>query len=204
MKRRSVYGRTRKKVAERLRKKQEEREAGSPIYDERLTVGGYLDHWVTTVLPHRVANETLSNSTYHSYADTVRIDLKPAVGHLRLTELKAAHIDRLIASKRCDYSASSLRIMRTTLRKALRDGYKADRVPLSALNAIEHSEPIEVNRRARAYLSQRDARSLLEQTKGDRLEALYVLLLSLGLRRGEALGLYWSDINFEKKTVTIQ
>lgn len=204
VKRRSIYGRTRKEVADKLRQKQSERDASTVIYDERLTVGAFLDHWVNTILPHRVANGTLSNSTFYSYADSVRLHLKPALGHLRLRELRAAHIDKLIAARRGAYSANTLRIMRTTLRKALRDGYKSQLVPLSARDAIDLSEPVEVNKRARLFLDRDESRVLLEQISGDRLKALYFVLLSMGLRRGEALGLYWSDINVESQTLTIQ
>jgi integrase len=38
---------------------------------------------------------------------------------------------------------------------------------------------------------------------GDPLEALYVTTLGLGLRRGEVLGLRWSDIKLSARTVTV-
>jgi integrase len=40
-------------------------------------------------------------------------------------------------------------------------------------------------------------KTLLEATRGDRLEALYVLALTTGLRQGELLGLKWEDIDLE-------
>jgi integrase len=39
-----------------------------------------------------------------------------------------------------------------------------------------------------------EARALLDAVRGDRLEALYLVLLTAGLRRGEALGLRWIDL----------
>ena len=36
---------------------------------------------------------------------------------------------------------------------------------------------------------------LLEAAKGDRLEALYILAVTTGLRQGELLGLHWDDID---------
>ena len=48
-----------------------------------------------------------------------------------------------------------------------------------------------------------EARRLLIQVKGDRNEALYVLTLSLGLRRGEVLALKWSDLDLAYRTVRI-
>lgn len=97
-----------------------------------------------------------------------------------------ADVDAFVASKREGYSANSLRLMRSTLRKALAD---AERNGLVARNAVALREPIHVSLRAAEWLDEKKARSLLKQVKGDRLEALYIVCLSLGLRRGEALGL---------------
>ena len=45
---------------------------------------------------------------------------------------------------------------------------------------------------------------MVSALKGDRLEALYTLTLTLGLRQGEALGLRWSDVDFEASTITVE
>jgi integrase len=47
------------------------------------------------------------------------------------------------------------------------------------------------------------ARSFFETIKGDRLEAFFAVALSPGLRRGEALGLRWIDIDFESRTLHV-
>jgi integrase len=45
---------------------------------------------------------------------------------------------------------------------------------------------------------------LLEAARGDRLEALYVLAIHTGMRRGELLGLKWGDVDLENATVTVR
>jgi integrase len=45
---------------------------------------------------------------------------------------------------------------------------------------------------------------LLNEVRGDRLEALYVLAVTTGMRRGELLGLKWSDIDLENATVSVR
>lgn len=52
-------------------------------------------------------------------------------------------------------------------------------------------------------LSPEQARAFLDAAKGERLEALYTVALSLGLRMGEALGLRWQDIDFERRVLTV-
>jgi len=45
-------------------------------------------------------------------------------------------------------------------------------------------------------MGQDEVRVFLETIKGDRLEVLFLVALSLGLRRGELLGLRWQDVDF--------
>ena len=52
-------------------------------------------------------------------------------------------------------------------------------------------------------LTPEQARSLLQAASGERLEAAFVVMLSLGLRRGEVFGLRWTDIDFESKVITV-
>ena len=78
-------------------------------------------------------------------------------------------MDPLIAAKRADgYSSNSLRLIRSTLRKALQDAMKTG---LVSRNVVALSEPIHVTRHAPQWLSKQDARNLLQEVSGDRLEA---------------------------------
>jgi integrase len=52
-------------------------------------------------------------------------------------------------------------------------------------------------------LTPEQARALLSAVRGDRLEALYRVALSLGLRRGEVLALRWEDINFDRQELCV-
>ncbi len=204
----SVYGRTRNDVAQKLRQQQQRQDSGELLLDERMTLTDWLTHWVDDVLPTRVANATLSDSTRDSYAEMVRLHLIPVLGRHRLTKLQAAHIDKFIATKRTMrkadgsplYKANTLRLMRTTLRKAINDAVKSGRLNR---NVVDASEPINVPRRAQQFLTVDESRRLLSAVEGDRLSALYVLLLSLGLRKGEALALRWSDVDLTAGTVSI-
>jgi len=49
-----------------------------------------------------------------------------------------------------------------------------------------------------------ESRGLLGTTRGDRLEALYVLALTTSMRQGELLGLHWPDIDMEQGKLHIR
>lgn len=61
-----------------------------------------------------------------------------------------------------------------------------------------------LTRREIQPLDTEQARRLLAAVRGDRLEALYTVALALGLRRGEAMGLKWDDIDFATSTLDVQ
>ena len=53
-------------------------------------------------------------------------------------------------------------------------------------------------------LSRDQVNALLEVAPDDTSRALYALAATTGLRRGELLGLKWTDVNFEKAQLTVQ
>jgi integrase len=58
--------------------------------------------------------------------------------------------------------------------------------------------------RIRRETRQEQVRVLLDAVNGDRLEALYVLAVTIGLRQGELLGLKWDDIDLEIETLQVR
>ncbi len=48
-----------------------------------------------------------------------------------------------------------------------------------------------------------EAQAVIRTAVGDRLEALAVLVLTVGVRQGEALALRWSDVDIEGATITV-
>ena len=159
-------------------------------------MGTYLDRWIEGV-PGRVEQSTASD-----YADTVRLHLKPALGSKVLTKLSVSDLNALWASKRkAGYSANSIRIMRTVLRSAL---HQAEREELLIRNVAALSDPPRIGQSEGRSLTIAEARVLLEAAGGDRLEALYAITMTLGLRRGEALGISWSDIDLDSGLVHVR
>ena len=187
---------TKAEVVAKLKKAHRALEAGVENPTSRLTVGAYLDRWIEGV-PGRVEQSTAAD-----YADTVRLHLKPALGSKVLTKLSVSDLNGLWASKRAaGYSANSIRIMRTVLRSAL---HQAEREELLVRNVAALSDPPRIGHGKGRSMSIAEAKSLLDAADGDRVEALYALTLTLGLRRGEALGLSWSDIDLESGSVDVR
>lgn len=179
--RKKVSGRTKTEVLAKLRDLRRAVDQGLPVPDDRLTVAEFLERWVRTVLPGQVADSTKAD-----YADTVRLHLAPTLGRIVLSRLTVAQVDALWAVKReKGYSPNSLRIMRAVLRRALG---QAERENLLRRNVAALSTPPRVRSGGGRTLTVEQARQLLVEVQGHRLEAAVTLLLGFGLRRGEGAG----------------
>jgi integrase len=117
----------------------------------------------------------------------------PSHGNKRLTELTVSDVDKLLSQKAdSGLSASTVRRIRAVLAQCLD---QAIRWELVRRNVASLSRSPKMVRHEGRTLSPDQARHLLETLKGHHNEALYALMLSTGLRRGEALGLLWTDFD---------
>jgi integrase len=194
--RKKVSGATREEVTKKLRQLHDQLDAGLPPADDRLSVGDFLTRWLTVSLPGHVSPSTLDD-----YADTVRLHLQPALGRKKLTKLTVSDCDVLWKAKRDKgYSANSVRIMRTVLRKALG---QAEREGLILRNVAALSGAPRVVAKEGRTLTPEQAQILLAAVRGARKEALVTIMLAYGLRRGEALGLRWDRLDWSAATILV-
>ena len=192
-KRVSFYGKTQKEVREKLTAARRLLDQGEALLTDRQTVGQFLDRWLADVIkPHK------EPKTYKTYEGVVRLHLAPALGRLPLAKLTPQHVQALLAAKAAGDLAGkdcTLQRLRDVLRNALNQALRWGLVTRNAAELVDapHYQPPE----ARPFTAE-EARAFLTAARGDRLEALYTVVLAVGLREGEALGLRWEDVDFAK------
>jgi integrase len=195
--RKTVYGKTRKEVSAKLKILLRDQQRGLPIIIERSTVGEFLDKWLeNSVKP------TVRPRTYASYSDMVRLHITPALGRYQLTKLEPQQVQVFLGAKLdTGLSPRTVQYCHAILHRALGQAYKWGLVPRNVASLVD---PPRVTRPEVQPLTPDQARQFLASVKGDRLEGLFTILLTLGLRRGEALGLKWADVNLDKKTLVVR
>lgn len=195
--RRSLLGRTRADVRDRLQAALRAESSGLVLPPERLTVGVFLRQWLADAV-----RPSVRPRTYTSYAGIARVHLEPRLGTIPLARLSPQHVQTFLNAK----SASGLAprtvgYIRAVLRQALG---QAERWSLVTRNVARLAEPPRIERREVHPLTPDQARTFLDAIRGDRLEALYLVAIGVGLRQGEILGLAWSDIDFDARTITVR
>lgn len=194
---RSLLARTRAVVRGRLRGGAEPDRLDGPATPGELTVGAFLEAWLTDVVRLSVRPRT-----YVSYRYIVGLHLAPELGHLPLAALSPADVQALLNAKATSgLSPRTVAYLRGVLRGAL--GH-AERLGLVSRNVARLARPPRIPRRQVAPLSVDEARVFLGAIRGDRLEALYLVALGVGLRQGEILGLRWRDVDLDRGALTVR
>jgi integrase len=224
-KRKYVYGKTREEVHDKWIKLHAEAKKG-PVATSVPTLGRYLAYWLREVIEPNV--RPLTAATYET---NVRLYIIPFLGSKRLDRLTvqdlrtwmkrlgetcqccAQHKDakretarqRCCAKGRCcgkTLSKRSVNDARTILRSALANAVIEERISKNVAQLIKVSK---ARRKRPDPWSVEEACRVLERAEAeqDYLYAAYVLILVLGLRKGEVLGLTWSDVDLNAGELSV-
>jgi integrase len=124
----------------------------------------------------------------------VRIHLVPTLGQLRLNQLKAQHVQRLLADKTATgLSARSVEYIWLVLRRALKLAVRWDLVARNIAEQVTPPRPVHTEV---TPLSIPEIHLVLDEAGTMRYGAAVTLALTTGMRRGEILGLQWDDIDY--------
>ncbi len=194
-KRKTIYGKTRRELAQKLREALSERDAGVE-YDSKITVEEYLGRYLED------AESRLRPKTFRRYQDLCDCHLILAVGERRLLTLAPDHL-RAIYRERLEagYSARTVGHLHALIKQVLAQAVLEGLIPRSA---AEHVKPPRGSKKEIQPLTPGQVRTLLTAATETRYEALYVVAITAGLRRGELLGLTWDDVDFERGTLQVR
>lgn len=194
---RSIYGATQKEVLQKLQEVHQALENGTYTQPTRMTVAQWLDIWAAEYLGG------VKGSTSKSYEAHIKNHIKPALGAVKLQQLKPHALQTFYnncqSSK--NLSAKTIKnlhgVVHGALKQAVSIGYlrsnPADFVQLPRIERKEiHPMPEDV------------LPSFLEVIAGQEFERVFFVSVFTGMRKGEVLGLCWNDVDFEHGTVCIK
>ena len=119
-KRKQIYGKTRKEVADQLKVLLRDQQQGLPIAVEKQTVAQFLDKWLSDKVKLQRRPKT-----HHSYAQMVRLHIKPMIGHIQLAKLTPQDVQALMNKKHEQgLSPRTVQYIRGILRSALQQARK--------------------------------------------------------------------------------
>ncbi len=175
---------------------------GTVAHDNRQTVETYLEAW----LDAKVANG-LRPTTARSYRQHLDDYLIPSLGRIRLGELRGTHVEQMLLTvqkpreKGRVVKPATVRRVHATLRSALTTARKRRLVSFNAANDVEL--PSAPRPKVRPW-EPADLGKFLDAVSTDRLGVFVELSAATGLRRGEALGIRWQDVDLERGVLHVR
>ena len=161
-----------------------------------------------------IQKTSLSPGTYDFYQSIIDKHILPMFGRMRLRDIKTYHVQdfilRLNSLSRSDgkpghIAPQTIKRYTTVLRSILTMAYKMyyvdDDVGLSRRLTFPKERYQEVD-----VFTIEEAKAILTAAKTEPINtrSLIELALFTGMRRGEIVGLKWSDINFDKQCLSVK
>lgn len=183
--------------------------------DRSIQNGVYTPPSKQTLTEHAEAwlrsQPELRNSTRDSYATQMRVHVLPTLGHRRLRDITPDEINalyrKLELSGRKDgkggLAPSSVAYIGVVLKKCLGDGARKAKITRNPAKLADPPSRKTRTGHLRTWTGA-ECRAFLDATADDRLSALWRLALSSGLRRGEVVGLHWSDLDLDTRRIAIK
>lgn len=162
----------------------------------RTRVGDYLQTWLDQ------QEGQLKPSTHGNYARYLRNDVIPALGEKLLKDLQRADVAALVRGLQDDgRGATTVRRIHATLSSALADAVQDG---LLHENVAKGARLPRVNRQKVEVWTPAQAGEFLEAVAEHRLGPLFELAILTGMRRGELVGLRWSDVDLLVRTIVVR
>lgn len=164
-----------------------------------LKLADYLEQWLKNAEPR------LSPNTIRGYQEKMRNHILPyfRAKDIKLTDLRVQHLETFYAflqQKEKRLSVTSVRHCHRILSKALHDAVRYEYIPG---NPAKHVDLPKQTKYEAQFLNYSQLQELLVLFEGDVLLPVIQFLCFYGMRRGEALGLCWDMVDFEKNQFTI-
>jgi len=196
----SVYGKTQAEVRKKLQQACVSIDEGTYTEPSKLTLGNWLDIWVTEY----TAN--LKPHSIKSYKTQINKHIKPSLGAIKLnlfnTVETQSFYNRLLKGTEDTrpLSPKTIKNVHGVLHKALEQAVEIGYLRYNVTNAckLPRVEKPEIK-----PLQEKEIASFLKAIKGHQYENIYVVDLFTGMRQGEILGLTWDCIDFQHGTILI-
>ncbi len=196
-KRRHITLKDKDEVMRRMRQEMSQSDKGLTVHHERHTVASWLNYWLAEIDAKQVKDSTLGIHQDHCHKNII-----PEIGNISLLGLKPDHVRRMIANwDKRGMGTRSQQIGRDVISAALRDAMKLEYIHRNVARLVDKPKHTP---KERTIWTPQEAKIFLEAMKEHRFYGLFLIFFYYGVRRGEASGLRWMDVDFDRDIIHLR
>lgn len=189
--------RTKKEAEKAMAEAQAAVNKGEYLEPSKMAFRDYLNDWMKT-------KRNLGEQTADLYESYLRTHIVPTLGHIPLAKITAHDIEMFLDTLHTKgLAAATIKRIFSVVNAALNAAQMKDLITKNVANKVE--KPQASRRRDLVVWEPEFVSSFLRTTHNESRYwiAIYLAIMT-GMRQGEILGIRWSDIDFENKTLHIQ
>ncbi len=168
------------------------------VENDQMTVAQWLDIWYETY------SSDWKETTQIQRKNSIKHQMKPLLGKYKLSELdrttyRRVFINKLLKTHQPRTVSLHNKLFKTAINAAVED----EIITRNRFNKVN----VEFDKQTKNFLTPKELNKFLATAKSIDNTTNYTVALFLaytGVRRGEVMGLMWKNINFKKKTITIE
>lgn len=197
--RKTFTGTDKREVIKLMQQYQYEKEKGILSINSMTPFNIYCNHFL------EIKEGKVKSTTYKSYVHYINKHFIPFFHQTPLKDIKTKDINTFLIQHK-NYSGATTNIYRTVLSMIFQTAIAEE---LIFTNPVSLSENIKTRQKEIVPLTIDEAQLLLNSVKDMKVHTgipwypIILLCLECGFRRGEVLGLHWSDIDTANNTITI-
>lgn len=211
--RKTFTGKTQKEVREKMQAAAVAVQSGDYFEPSKMTLGEWLDLWLAEYC------NAIKYASKLKYEVCCRVHIKPALGAVKLSKLTAPQIQKFYnelartgkTMKKKDSKGNAvvtkeplapktIRLVHGVLSKALNTAWRQGMIKQ---NPAELCTTPKIEKKEINPLTDEQVKAFLAACDGENYGNAYKLIVFTGLREGEALGLTWDCVDFQKGVLKI-
>lgn len=194
----SIYGRTKKEVKEKIRAFTTDLDNyGKPLDNTSIT----LSEWTYKHLFTNI-HQTVSASTFERYMSIYNTHIKDSViGHMKVKDIQQMHLQHYLNEKK-SLSKSSLKKIYELLNNSFKFAISNNLIRVNPITEVKLPSS-DVKTKEVEILTLDEQKAYMNALDNCRLRILFMTLLYTGMRIGEAMALKWDNVDFDNATITV-
>ncbi len=192
--------RTRKEAEEAAKKILAEIQNGTYVEPSKITVEEYLYDFVENTLKNEVAP-----NTYEQRKAYIKNHIAPRIGKIKLFDLSPVQIQKFYNELREKYGAGHVQNIGNLLNKALNQAVRWNIISRNPAALVKKPSTSRKNTKIKVWTVD-EQKKFLEHVKSESMfyYVLFLLALTSGMRKGELLGLQWSDVDIKQGIISVK